>query len=36
MQNYKLYKGAWVFAGDPSKSEKLTHYQCVELLNRGV
>ncbi len=35
MQNYKLYKGAWVFAGDPSKSEKLTHYQCVELLNRG-
>lgn len=34
MNNYKLYKGAWV-AGDPMHETQLTKEECNTLLNRG-
>ena len=34
MNNYKLYKGAWV-AEDPINEQHLTDTECANLLNEG-
>ena len=36
MQDYKLYKGAWIYAGNLSQAKKLTDIQLRSLLNGGV
>ena len=35
MNDYKLYKGAWVYLGKPHEETCLTSQQIKELLKRG-
>lgn len=36
MKEYKLYKGAWIFAGNPNEEKRLSKSECQNILRGGV